>query len=234
MAGDPQVHELFRGRCGSMQSQMQKGRIGAERLEGFQIIDCGARFDLALICGWKAPDVAFEQRCGACRRQRLEQRRAQAVRPRGNCGHYCGFDRLDVQLGRQRFAPNHDVKTGVVRDRDLHLRLDLTPAAALAQQLFDTKSDFGGVAVARHEGHARPKSAERVVAHHESRRAALVKVDGAANEGHELVDGRLKELIARPSLEHREHRIAVVALGIEAETVDDLGHLASHDRDFAR
>ena len=44
----------------------------------------------------------------------------------------------------------------------------------------------------------------------------------------------LEELVARIGLEHVQHRLAVVACGVEAEVLDDALDLTAQHRDVAR
>ena len=72
------------------------------------------------------------------------------------------------------------------------------------------------------------------MAHEEAGRASLVEVDRATYEAHELRHARLEEFIARPSLEHCEHGLTVVARRVEPERCDDLVHLTPHQGDLCR
>jgi hypothetical protein len=72
------------------------------------------------------------------------------------------------------------------------------------------------------------------VSHHESSRAAFIKVDDAAYEGDEDGNRRLEEFVTRPGLEHGQYSLAVVALRIEPKSLDDLRHLVANHRDFRR
>ena len=168
------------------------------------------------------------------RRQRIEQGLAQSVLPGGHRRGDIGFERRVVHIAALEgaAAPHHHMQPGVARQRDLDLRLDIDAAEPGEQQLFDAAARLGVVAVAGHEHHAGPETARCVVAHDETGGAALVQVDRAAHEADEFGDARLEQFIARPCLEHGEHRLAVVALRVEAEALDHRGDLAPHHRDL--
>ncbi len=178
--------------------------------------------------------MAIHQTCGFFGRPRGVERCLKTVLPSGGGFGDLASERGFVDGGPERgaSAAQGHVQPCVVGERDLHLGLEVLGAAVSEQQAFDAQPHFGGVAVARHEHHAGPETAGRVVPHDHARGPPLVEVDRAAHEADELRHARLEELVAGPSLEHREHRLAVMARRVEPEGGHDLVDLVTDDRDL--
>ncbi len=133
-----------------------------------------------------------------------------------------------------RIGAHDHVHAGMNRAGDLHLRLDGRAAEPIEHDLLDALPHLGVVAVARHVDEAGIKAVERIAAHQNAHRAPLIQVDDSAHDADQVLHIGLEQLVARIGFQHIQHGLAVVAVRVETEVLDDPLDFAAQDRNVAR
>src|SRR5581483_5855124 len=111
---------------------------------------------------------------------------------------------------------------------------DVRAAEPVTQDRFDARAHLGVVAIPGNVDETGVEALEGVTPQEDAHLIALVQIDHAAHDVHELGDGRLKQLIARIRLEYVQHRLRVMAPRGESETAHDLIDLVAQNGDVAR
>lgn len=122
----------------------------------------------------------------------------------------------EVEPGQDRFGvPGGEVDAGA--------------AELLLEDVDQAQPDTGGVAVARQVDEGGVVAPVLVLAEVEAQPAPLLEVQDAGDDGAQLLDGRLEQLVARVRLQDLHQVAAVVAVRREAGALQDLGDLAPYD-----
>ena len=164
----------------------------------------------------------------------LDQHLAQTVGPGGRRLGNTLLDGREIDLAAiLRIGAHDDVHARVDGSGDLHLRLDALAAEPVEDDLLDTLPYLRAVAIARHVDQHGIETMERVAAREHAHRAALIEIDDSAHDADEVLDVRLEQLLARIGLEDVQDRLAVVAVGVEVEELDDSLDLAPQNGNVA-
>src|SRR6185437_575736 len=97
---------------------------------------------------------------------------------------------------------------------------------SLEHDLLDALSHLRVVAVARHIYEAGVEAVIGIAPRQQANGAPLVQIHHTAGDPDQVIDACLEELIARVGLQHVEDGLAVVAVRVEPEILDDAIDLA--------
>ncbi len=217
------------------EARLQAGRFIDERFQDLNVGERIGRRDARLIGGRKG---ALEAP-GEGERARLVMTRgegvAEGIRPGAHGARHELLDGVRVDFARVVGIRAHEhVGARQHGVGELHLRLDRLAVEGAHHDRFDALARLGVVPVARDVDEAGVEAAERVAPYEQAQLLAFVQIDDAANDRDEIVDARLKQLVARKGFQDVQHGLGVVTLRAEPELVEDLAHLVAQHRNFAR
>ncbi len=219
----------------AMQTEAQGERLCAQRLQIRDVFERSARVNLFLVSQREHPPVVLcdGQACGFS--SFPDQHLAQTIGPRrGGLGDAL-LDGRKVDLATTLRIRSHDrMQPGVNGPRDLDMRLDALAVEFVAHDLLDPLPHFGTVTITRHVDQARVEAVVRIATRQYSDRPPLVKINDTAHDADEVIHIGLEQLIARIGFQYVQNGLAVVAVGIDSEVLDDFLDLATQNRDVAR
>ena len=196
----------------AMQAHAQVRRTRDERFQLTEIIDRELRGSVVLVGGRKMVCIAREQLQRDGFVVATEQGILESVGPGPHRSRDSFLDPRGIgAMLILRIGPNQQMQAREHRVRQLHLGFDRGAVEVLAHDGLDTLAYLRVVAIARDVDEAGVEAAEGIAPHEEAHLLALVEIDDAANDAHQVRDRGLEELIARIGLEHVQHRFAVVA-----------------------
>ncbi|MEY9488253.1 hypothetical protein RKD26_004047 [Streptomyces calvus] len=207
----------------------------AQLFEAAQVGDGAARGVVGLVALGEGAGVAAQQLGGALLAELGVQSLGEAVGPGAGGLDEPGLDALLVgvgqlgQFGALRDA-DHEVQPGEDRLGVPGGEVDAGAAEFLLEDVDDPQPDTGGVAVARQVDEGRVVAPVLVLAQVEPQPAALLEVEHRGDDGLELADRGLEQLVARVGLQDLEQVAAVVAVRREAGALQDLLDLAPDHR----
>ena len=166
---------------------------------------------------------------------RLDDRGGEVVAPRPGRLGAASLEVRDVGIadeltGRRTHDEVQPCREGLPDVRGV---LDAVAAELLGQDRGDPLPDRGVVAVTRQVDQAGQEAAVDVATDEELQLPALTGVHHLRGDGHEVLDRRLEQLVARIGLEHVHQRLAGVAHRVETDDLDDLPGLLAEHRDPA-
>lgn len=204
------------GADGLVQRQREVLVAAAQLLQVHEVGDGGARRVVGLVALGEGTAVAAQQLRGALLAELGVERLVEAVGPGAGGLDEAALDALDVAVGQHG-------QLGALRDADDEVdagedrlgvpggEVDADAAELLAQDVHQAQPHTGGEAVARQVDQRRVVAPVLVLAQVQPQPAAFLEVEDGGDDGLELVDRGLEQLVARVGLQDLRQVAAVVA-----------------------